>query len=78
MLKEWIPSLVKSDKNAPIDEQGLLPELKRAVIASNGKLTPNFEYINDLRLKNMASEKTMVKKTQEKKTEVDATASILH
>ena len=67
LLKGWIPNIVKSDKNAPIEEQDLLPELKRCVITTNKKLTPNFEYINDLRAKNQMQDKTMVKKMHEKK-----------
>ena len=44
--------MVKSDASKDIDEQGLIPELKKAVITSNGKLTPMFEYITELRTKN--------------------------
>ena len=49
--------LARSDKNKPLEEQGLPPELERAVIAYNGKLTPRFEYIPALRIeveKNLA------------------------
>ena len=56
----------------------MLPELKRAVITTNGALTPNFYYIQELREKNQIQEKTMMKKTEEKKAEVGATASVLH
>lgn len=52
LLKEWIPNLVKSDQNLPFEEQDLIPELKRAVITSNGKLTPKYEYITKLREQN--------------------------
>ena len=52
LLKGWIPDLVKSDQNLSFEEQDLIPELKRAVITSNGKLTPNFEYITKLREQN--------------------------
>lgn len=78
LLKGWIPNIVKSDKNVAIEEQDLLPELKRCVITTNGKLTPNFEYIKDLREKNEMQDKTVVKKTEEKKGEIGATASVLH
>ena len=40
---------MKSDKTKEIDEQGLLPELRRAVITYNKKLAPRFEYIAKLR-----------------------------
>jgi len=49
LLKGWIPNLVQSDQNLPFEEQNLIPELKRAVITSNGKLTPKFEYITKMR-----------------------------
>lgn len=78
LLKNWIPDLVKSDASKEIDEQGLIPELKRAVITSNGKLTPNFLYINDLREKNELKMNTMAKKTHENKIEIGATESVLH
>ena len=51
--------------------------LKRAIITLNGKLTPNFEYIQELREKHNPALKTMVKKEQNIKTEVGETASIL-
>lgn len=35
-----------SDMNKPLDEQDLIPEIKKAVIAYDGKLTPSFEYIS--------------------------------
>lgn len=70
--------MVKSNQNAPIDEQGLIPELKRAVIVSNGKLTPSFEYISKLREENELQMNTMMKKKQSNKIEIGATESILH
>lgn len=56
----------------------MIPELKRAVITTNGKLTPNFYYINDLREKNENKMNTMLKNHQETKDEVGATESVLH
>lgn len=68
LLKNWIPDLVKSDASKDIDEQGLVPELKKAVITTKGKLTPNFEYIQALREKNeQKSLKTMMRKKDENK-----------
>ena len=63
-LKQWIPQIVKSDKNKPLEEQGLIPELKKAVIACNGKLMPSFEYIMELRKKNQEKMNTMMKKKE--------------
>lgn len=67
LLKQWIPDLVKSDASKDIDEQGLVDELKRAVITTKGKLTPNFEYIQSLREKNEEKLNTMMKKKQDNK-----------
>jgi hypothetical protein len=44
LLKNWVEILASSDKDKPLDEQGLPAELKRAVFICNGKLTPNFEH----------------------------------
>lgn len=44
-LKNWIADIARSDMNKPFDEQELIPEIKKAVIACDGKLTPNYEYI---------------------------------
>lgn len=42
ILKQWIPNICNSDQSKPLSEQGLVPELQRAVIAVNGALTPSF------------------------------------
>jgi hypothetical protein len=39
-------------------------EIKRAVITSNGKLTPNFEYITELRQRNHEKMNTLMKKRE--------------
>lgn len=78
LLKNWIPDLVKSDASKDIDEQGLIPELKRAVITTKGKLTPNFQYIQELREKNEQKLNSMMKKKEENKIEIGATESVLH
>jgi hypothetical protein len=61
--------IATSDKDKPIEEQGLPAELQRAIIACNGKLTPKFEYIPALRaevLENiLASSKKPMQNTQE-------------
>jgi predicted nucleic acid-binding protein len=53
-------------------------EIKRAVITSNGKLTPNFEYIAELRQRNHEKMNTLMKKSEVNKIEIGATESILH
>jgi hypothetical protein len=39
-------------------------EIKRAVITCNGHLTPDFEYIDDMRKKNHEKMNTMMKKSE--------------
>ncbi len=53
LLKDWIINIAKSDKEKPLEEQGLLPEIERAVIACGGKLMPSFEYISKLKEENL-------------------------
>lgn len=48
------------------------------MITLNGKLTPDYEYINELREKNKLKMNTMMKKKEINKIEVGATESILH
>ncbi|RWS12979.1 Alpha-aminoadipic semialdehyde synthase-like protein [Dinothrombium tinctorium] len=49
MLFPYIDDIINSEANKPFEEERMHPVVKGAVIASNGKLTPNFEYIMDLR-----------------------------
>jgi len=49
ILKQWIPNVCRSDKEKPLAEQGLLPELQRATITLGGELTQNYKYITNLR-----------------------------
>ena len=73
-LKHWVENLVKSDKTKEIEEQGLLPELKRAVITYNKKLAPNFEYIAKLREAN--EQKSLRTQKKEANLEYDKTKSV--
>jgi len=45
-LKQFIPGIIGADFSQIMDNSGLPPEIKRAVIVYNGKLTPDFEYLN--------------------------------
>ncbi|XP_057330620.1 alpha-aminoadipic semialdehyde synthase, mitochondrial [Microplitis mediator] len=45
----------KSDAKKPLDEHNFSPAVHGAIIASNGQLTPNFEYIKELRMLNQKS-----------------------
>lgn len=49
-LLPYVENVVRSDPQKPIDENSdLAPEVRRAVVASHGKLTPSFQYIAELR-----------------------------
>eukprot|EP01017_Pseudomicrothorax_dubius_P030263 TRINITY_DN3759_c0_g2_i1.p1 TRINITY_DN3759_c0_g2~~TRINITY_DN3759_c0_g2_i1.p1 ORF type:complete len:557 (+),score=152.08 TRINITY_DN3759_c0_g2_i1:52-1722(+) len=48
-LRGFIAPITYSDVSKPLVEQGLPPEIERAVVTLNGELTPNFSYITRLR-----------------------------
>ena len=73
-LKGWVENLVKSDKTKEIQDQGLLPELERAVITYNKKLAPRFEYIAKLREEN--EQKSLRTQKKEANLEYDKTKSV--
>jgi alpha-aminoadipic semialdehyde synthase len=45
LLKPFIPDILKADFSQPFDKLELPSEVKRAVIAHRGQLTPTFEYL---------------------------------
>ncbi len=45
LLSPWIPALASADFQVPFDELHLPAELKRAVIVQNGRLTPDYAYL---------------------------------
>ena len=47
VLKPFVPAIANCDFNAPFEECNLPPEIKRAVIAYQGKLTPEYQYIQE-------------------------------
>jgi saccharopine dehydrogenase (NAD+, L-lysine-forming) len=47
ILKPFIPAIATCDYSVPFDECALPPEIKRAVIVYQGKLTPDYEYIQE-------------------------------
>jgi hypothetical protein len=75
LLKDWIINIAKSDKNKPLEEQGLLPEIARAVIACGGKLMPSFEYINKLKEENL-NKSLATRKKEHGSMEFDRTNSV--
>ncbi len=44
-LTPFVPGIMRADFDKPLDESGLPPEIKRAVIVYKGKLAPDFEYL---------------------------------
>ena len=47
VLKPFIPAMARCDLSVPFEECALPPEIKRAVIAYQGELTPDYQYIQD-------------------------------
>jgi len=45
ILKPFIPAIAGADFSAPFEANNLPPEIKKAVIAYRGRLTPDYEYI---------------------------------
>ncbi|MCP4542546.1 MAG: hypothetical protein GY832_35950 [Chloroflexi bacterium] len=45
VLMEYVPAIAQADYSVPFDELALPPEIKRAVIVYQGKLTPDYRYI---------------------------------
>jgi len=45
ILRPFIPAIAAADFSAPFEATNLPPEIKRAVIAYRGRLTPDYEYI---------------------------------
>ncbi|XP_028813260.1 alpha-aminoadipic semialdehyde synthase, mitochondrial isoform X2 [Denticeps clupeoides] len=50
-LLPYIWEMLPSDATRPLDKEDFSPQVRDAVITSNGKLTPKFEYIQKLREK---------------------------
>jgi saccharopine dehydrogenase (NAD+, L-lysine-forming) len=47
VLQEFIPAIAKADFSVPFEQLELPPEIKRAVIAYHGELTPDYRYIEE-------------------------------
>ncbi|XP_022109027.1 alpha-aminoadipic semialdehyde synthase, mitochondrial-like isoform X2 [Acanthaster planci] len=58
LLQPWVPEMLKSDAKKPFEEEKLSRVITDAIIASNGKLTPKFEYIQQLREVTMPKEES--------------------
>ncbi|XP_037960737.1 alpha-aminoadipic semialdehyde synthase, mitochondrial [Teleopsis dalmanni] len=49
LLSPFVNDIIKSDAKKSLDEENFTYPIKSAIIASNGKLTENYEYIQELR-----------------------------
>jgi len=47
VLRGFIPAIAKADFSVPFERLALPPEIKRAVIAHHGELTPDYRYIEE-------------------------------
>jgi len=47
VLSEFTPAIAKADFSVPFEQLELPPEIKRAVIAYHGELTPDYRYIEE-------------------------------
>jgi len=45
VLREFVPAIARADYTVPFDQLALPPEIKRAVIAYRGELTPGYKYL---------------------------------
>ena len=45
VLVQYVPAIARADYTVPFEALALPPEIKRAVIAYQGRLTPDYEYI---------------------------------
>ncbi|XP_072939174.1 alpha-aminoadipic semialdehyde synthase, mitochondrial [Epargyreus clarus] len=55
LLFPYAEDIMKSDATKPLEEHNFSSVVQGAIITSNGKLTPPFEYINELRMANTRS-----------------------
>ncbi|KAJ0175669.1 hypothetical protein K1T71_008828 [Dendrolimus kikuchii] len=55
LLFPYAEDIMNSDATRPLEEHNFTPVVQGAIITSNGKLTPHFEYINELRMANIRS-----------------------
>lgn len=46
-LRPFLPNILKADYSQPLEASGLLPELQKAVIVYNGKLTQAYRYLEE-------------------------------
>jgi alpha-aminoadipic semialdehyde synthase len=58
-LFDYVVELAADDANTPFEDLQLNPDIKNGIMTCHGKLTPNFEYITELRRKNEEAAKSV-------------------
>ncbi|KAK7102549.1 alpha-aminoadipic semialdehyde synthase, mitochondrial-like [Littorina saxatilis] len=66
LLLPYIPEMLRSNAEKPFEEYDADPVVKNAVITSNGQLTPNFGYINEMRQKSKSAHKAAMGRANKK------------
>jgi alpha-aminoadipic semialdehyde synthase len=68
LLMPHVHDILKSDAREPFEKLQCSPVVKNAIITSNGSLTPNFRYIDDLRhQKREKNAQTLARRAAQKK-----------
>ena len=70
LLYPYVLDIIQSDAKIPLEEHNFSPAVQDAIIASNGRLTPNFEYIQEMRLLNQRSKHKADNREEQNKTVV--------
>ncbi|XP_033334795.1 lysine ketoglutarate reductase/saccharopine dehydrogenase [Megalopta genalis] len=70
LLYPYLLDIIQSDAKLPLEQHKFSPAVHDAIIASNGRLTSNFEYIQDLRLQNQRSKHKADNREAQNKTVV--------
>ncbi|XP_071450294.1 alpha-aminoadipic semialdehyde synthase, mitochondrial isoform X2 [Hetaerina americana] len=60
LLFPYAFDILRSDATLPLEKHNFNPVVHGAIITSNGKLTPNFEYIQELRMANRRTQTAML------------------
>lgn len=68
LLYPYALDIIQSDAKKPLEEHNFNPAVHGAIIASNGRLTPNFEYIQELRQLNQRSKHKADNRERQSKT----------
>lgn len=66
LLLPYIEEMLKSDAKTPFEDLKCSPVVKNAVITSNGELTPNFKYIQQLRTQRASAHKAKLSVAKER------------